>query len=106
MRKLFNVIFNRITVTGILILIQLMWLLAAFTKFARYSPWISAALTLMSVLMVLLIVSKDDNQMCIRDRVKRLDLPHVAGQLRALEQYSLETERQYPWMPSAYGKNH
>ena len=61
MRKLFNVIFNRITVTGVLILIQLMWLLAAFTKFARYSPWISAALTLMSVLMVLLIVSKDDN---------------------------------------------
>ena len=48
----------------------------------------------------------DQGQALIKELVKRLDLPHVAGQLRDLEQYSLETERQYPWMPSAYGKNH
>lgn len=60
-RKVRRLLFNRITITGALILIQLAWLLAAFTELAYLSPWIGAGLSAMSLLVVLYIVRKDDN---------------------------------------------
>lgn len=36
--------------------------------------------------------------------VDRMDMPHVVEQLRKLEQYGLENEEKYPWMPSAYNR--
>lgn len=36
--------------------------------------------------------------------VERMDMPHVVDQLRKLEQYGLENEEKYPWMPSAYNR--
>lgn len=36
--------------------------------------------------------------------VERLDMPHVVEQLRALEQYGLQNEEKYPWMPSAWNR--
>lgn len=36
--------------------------------------------------------------------VERLDMPHVVAQLRALEQYGLQNEEKYPWMPSAWNR--
>ena len=37
--------------------------------------------------------------------VERMDIPHVVEQLKKLEQYGLENEEKYPWMPSAYNRN-
>lgn len=38
--------------------------------------------------------------------VERMDMPHVVQQLRELEAYGLENEKKYPWMPSAWKRNH
>ena len=38
--------------------------------------------------------------------VERMDMPHVVEQLRKLEEYGLENEKKYPWMPSAWNRNH
>ena len=38
--------------------------------------------------------------------VERMNMPHVVEQLRKLEAYGLENEEKFPWMPSAWNKNH
>ena len=38
--------------------------------------------------------------------VERMDMAHVVDQLRKLEQYGLENEQKYPWMPAAWNRNH
>ena len=48
----------------------------------------------------------DEGQVIIEKLVERLDLPHVVAQLRKLEEYGLENEQKYPWMPSAWNKTH
>lgn len=48
----------------------------------------------------------DEGQVIIEKLVERLDLPHVVAQLRKLEEYGLENEQKYPWMPSAWNKSH
>lgn len=37
--------------------------------------------------------------------VERLDIPHVVFQLKKLEEYGLQNEVKYPWMPSAFNHN-
>ena len=37
--------------------------------------------------------------------VERMNMPHVVEQLRKLEEYGLENEKKYPWMPSAWNRN-
>ncbi len=44
----------------------------------------------------------DQGQELIGKLVQRMDVPHVVQQLRKLEQYGLDNEAKYPWMPSAY----
>ena len=38
--------------------------------------------------------------------VNKMNMPHVVDQLRKLEAYGLENEKKYPWMPSAWNRNH
>ena len=38
--------------------------------------------------------------------VNKMNMPHVVEQLRKLEAYGLENEKKYPWMPSAWNRNH
>ena len=38
--------------------------------------------------------------------VETMNMPHVVEQLRKLEAYGLENEKKYPWMPSAWNRNH
>ncbi len=38
--------------------------------------------------------------------VANMNMPHVVEQLRKLEQYGLENEQKYPWMPSAWNRSH
>ena len=42
----------------------------------------------------------------INKMVANMDMPHVVEQLRKLEQYGLENEQKYPWMPSAWNRSH
>ena len=48
----------------------------------------------------------DNGQKLILGMVERMDMPHVVEQLRKLEQYGLENEEKYPWMPAAWNRNH
>ena len=38
--------------------------------------------------------------------VGKMNMPHVVEQLRKLEEYGLENEQKYPWMPAAWNRNH
>ena len=38
--------------------------------------------------------------------VATMNMPHVVEQLKKLEAYGLENEQKFPWMPSAWNKNH
>ncbi len=42
----------------------------------------------------------------ICDMVDRMNMPHVVDQLRKLEQYGMENEEKYPWMPAAWNRSH
>lgn len=59
--KLFSKIFNRVTLTVLVILIQIVWLCSRFWGWAQHQELFSALLTLLSALMALYIVRKDDN---------------------------------------------
>ena len=48
----------------------------------------------------------DRGEELINKMVANMDMPHVVEQLRKLEQYGLENEEKYPWMPSAWNRNH
>lgn len=47
----------------------------------------------------------DEGQSIIEEMVKRMDVPHVAEQMRKLEQYNNEVAQKCPWMPSAKNLN-
>ena len=47
----------------------------------------------------------DEGQELIETLVNRMDLPHIAEQMRSLETYNHSNEEKYPWMPSAFRKN-
>ena len=42
----------------------------------------------------------------IEGMVERMNMPHVVDQLRKLEEYGLENEKKFPWMPAAWNRNH
>ena len=42
----------------------------------------------------------------IGNLVDTMNMPHVVEQLRKLEEYGLENEKKYPWMPAAWNRNH
>ena len=48
----------------------------------------------------------DNGEKLICGMVERMEMPHVVEQLRKLEQYGLENEEKYPWMPAAWNRNH
>ena len=48
----------------------------------------------------------DSGEKIICQMGERMNMPHVVEQLRKLEEYGLENEKKYPWMPSAWNRNH
>ncbi|MBR4290939.1 MAG: creatininase family protein [Oscillospiraceae bacterium] len=42
----------------------------------------------------------------INTMVENMNMPHVVEQLRKLEEYGLENEKKYPWIPAAWNRNH
>ncbi len=61
MKKLFGKLLNRLTVIAVLVIVQIVWLLHAFFGLAQYTFWINAALTIVSLFMVLYLIRKDLN---------------------------------------------
>ena len=54
MKKLLKFLCGRIFITGLLLLLQAVWLGVFFWKLAAYSVWLNAAFTLLSLLIALL----------------------------------------------------
>ena len=48
----------------------------------------------------------ESGEAIITKMAERMDMPHVVEQLRKLEQYGLENEEKYPWMPAAWNRKH
>ena len=59
--KIFGKIVNRMTITGFLILIQLVWFGIALMALTEYSTWVSLGFSVASILMALFITWRDDN---------------------------------------------
>ena len=56
-----NRIFNRFTITILLILIQIGWFAVALLRLSEYSVWVSVFFTAAAVLMALFITWRDDS---------------------------------------------
>ena len=48
----------------------------------------------------------ENGEKVIDKLVEAMNMPHVVDQLRKLEEYGLENEKKYPWMPSAWNRSH
>ncbi len=48
----------------------------------------------------------ENGEKVIDTLVATMNMPHVVDQLRKLEEYGLENEKKYPWMPAAWNRNH
>ena len=59
--KFFSRILNRVTITVVLVALQVAWLLWAFFSLTTGRVWVNAGLRLLSLLMVLYLVRKDEN---------------------------------------------
>lgn len=61
MRKILKLVLNRLVIFGVLLALQLGWLLIFVTKLIHYSTAISFVFALLSFLAVLWIINNDDN---------------------------------------------
>ena len=59
--KFFSRILNRITITVVLVALQVAWLLWVFFSLTTGRVWVNAGLQLLSLLMMLYLVRKDEN---------------------------------------------
>ena len=59
--KYLKLIFNRVFVFGLMILIQVVYMLLMLNKFSHYSQVWSVICMILSILVVLFIVNKEDN---------------------------------------------
>ena len=61
MKKLVKILLSRLVVVGILIIIQVVWLLVAFSHLSNYSVFIRIFFVVLSILVALWIINKRDN---------------------------------------------
>ena len=59
--KFFSRVLNRVTITVVLVALQVAWLLWAFTMLTTGRVWVNAGLRVLSVLIVLYLVRKDED---------------------------------------------
>lgn len=59
--KLLKFLCGRVVITAVLLLVQVIWWITLFMRLAKYSAMISIIFTILSVLITLFIISKDDN---------------------------------------------
>ena len=59
--KFFSRLVNRVTVTFLLILIELGWMLSVYQRLSDHLTWLNAAMTLLSAVIILFLVRRDEN---------------------------------------------
>ena len=58
-RKILSLVFSRLVVTGILLLVQFVWLFVLFFRLSEYAAWINGVGLALSVLMCLALIRQD-----------------------------------------------
>ena len=59
--KFFSRLVNRVTVTFVLILVELGWMASLYLRLTEYAAWLNGVLTVTGVLIILFLVRKDEN---------------------------------------------
>lgn len=59
--RLLKLVLNRVVIVGLLILLQVIWMVANLTELAEYSPVIHHLMTILSTLAVIAVVNTRDN---------------------------------------------
>ena len=59
--KFFSRLVNRVTVTFVLILVELGWMASLYLRLTEYAAWLNGVLTVAGVLIILFLVRKDEN---------------------------------------------
>lgn len=72
-----RLVVNRIVVTVVLILLQILWIIFMLEELAKYSSWITTAFTALSIAIVLYIIGKDDNAAYKIGWIVLLSLIHI-----------------------------
>ena len=60
-RRLTHILLNRITLTGLLLLIEITWLFWGVWRLAQYALWINVAFSFITLIIVLHILRRDEN---------------------------------------------
>ena len=83
--KFFSRILNRITITVVLVALQVAWVLWAFFSLTTGRVWVNVGLQLLSLLMMLYLVRKDENSAYKIGWIARMGvLPLLGGANRLL----------------------
>ena len=61
MRKIFKYLTHRMAIVSLLILLQIVWIALLFIRFTSYSQMISIAFRVLSMLVILYIIRRNDN---------------------------------------------
>ena len=59
LRRVLNLVFSRLVVTGVLLVLQVVWLFALFYRLADYARWFNAAGLTLSIIMCLALIRQD-----------------------------------------------
>lgn len=58
-RRILSLVFSRLVVTGVLLLVQIIWLFVLFFRLSEYAAWINAVGLALSVVMCLALIRQD-----------------------------------------------
>lgn len=61
MKRIFSLLLNRLFIVGILILLQVTWILVTFLTLSNYNIYFQTFFTILSILVALWIINKKDN---------------------------------------------
>lgn len=61
MKNFTRKVFNRLTLLGVIMLIQIIWLSVIFVRLGTYALWVNMLFNLVALMMVLFIIYRDDN---------------------------------------------
>lgn len=59
LRKILSLVFSRLVVTGVLLLLQIVWLVILFYRLSDYAAWLNGAGLVLSVIMCLGLIRQD-----------------------------------------------
>ena len=60
-KKVLHVLLHRVVIVGVLLLLQIIWMVVNLTELAAYYPWVYVGLNFLSLIAVLAVVNARDN---------------------------------------------